>query len=186
MKKSLLAVTVLAGFLSATSAFAQVDNTVPGKIYFKGTVSNAACTLAGVKDVELGFVSKKTLAEAGKEGPAGQTTIEFLNCNYGLDAENEDDKKLMVDTVTVTIQEGAKDPVNENLWKNSGNAQNVGIEITHAGTVIKATEVNEPLVANGIKGNPNPTFTIGGKMVATGAATEGDVHTTLNFIATYK
>lgn len=177
MKRMSLVLAVMA--VSFTAAFAQSGSTT-NSISFKGYVTDSACTVSPIEDVDLGSISVKTLT-AGTKGGWGTTEIIFSDCN--LDAGEEVKNKIHL-----SILPGAQAGASGSYWANDGDAAGVGVEIEVAGQLVKPTGLSG---ANAIKldilGDTVKTK-VRGRTVNSGegAVSQGTVSARMNFVAEYK
>ncbi|UNM96297.1 type 1 fimbrial protein [Ignatzschineria rhizosphaerae] len=173
MKKMTLTLALIAATTSAV--FAQAMNT----INFKGTVTDSACTLNSVEDVDLGSIAVNTLKN-GKTGGWGSSEIIFTDCN--LDAEEGAAK----DKIVLSVLPGTAADSGNKYWFNEGDASNVGVEIQISNTAITPDGKSEiPQLA--ISGNTVKT-TVRGRTVKSGSGdpSVGSVSARINFVADYR
>lgn len=180
MKKTLLAAATLSLLVTSGAAFADTaSNTSNGSVNFVGEVTNAACSMAAVEDVNLGSVTVRNLTKAKDSGLWGSTTIKYHGCELGTGSEGA------ISGMTLTVAVGTADAKDANLWPNAGgSAENVGVEVTIDGRpVIPA----DGLVTIEKKFGTAKTmsYNVRGRMVATGAAKAGDVKVNLPFVADF-
>lgn len=185
MKKTII--TLLATLLFPTITIADYDiedNT--GEIKFIGEIGGSrGCTITGLDDgiVQMPSIYADELKRQG-HGDWAEKTIYLTDCvldpeEYGYYIE-------------LNILPGDASEENANLWRNEGDAQGVGIEIT-AEASTSASERDVP--PEGTDDNPidlyftgqdNPFFTIKGRMAATGSKiVAGSVETTISFEISY-
>lgn len=177
MKKTVLATAALTVLMGSATVFAQAQST--GEIQFRGEVTSATCTMNPIDTVNLGSISTRTLDQAGKHGGWGNTTIQFTDCNLGVD------EQAALSSIDLTVAAGTPAAGNADLWKNTfGDAENVGIEVEIDGVAVPAAGTEAPITAT-ISGS-TAEYRVSGRMAATGAATVGAVGTTLNIVASYK
>lgn len=181
MKKLTLALAVAALSLS-TSAFAADAAPAQGEIKFTGMVTQAGCTVVpNGKDssINLGSVPVAKLSDQGVS-PWVTGEIKFEGC--------ASDDEGALDTVSLTIDHGAADKDNENLWLNEGDAKNVGIKVQIAGDAgfVAAIPAGSTTPITAAIKNGTAVYKVQGQMVGTGKVEPGTVATTLRFTAAYK
>lgn len=177
MKRISLALALMT--VTSSAVFAQ-SGTTTNSINFKGYVTDSACTVSPIEDVDLGSISVKTLT-AGTKGGWGTTEIIFSDCN--LEAGDE-----VKDKIHLSILPGAQAGTAANLWANDGDATGVGVEIEVAGKAVTPAGLSgsNEIVLN-ILGDTVKT-TVRGRTVKSGdgAVTQGTVSARMNFVAEYK
>lgn len=177
MKK--ISLTLVLATVTFSAAFAQSGSTT-NSINFKGYVTDSACTVSPIEDVDLGSISVKTLT-AGQKGGWGTSEIIFTDCN--LDVEGEAKTKI---TLSV-LAGGAADSAGD-YWVNDGDAQGVGVEVQIAGKNIKPAGISgAEAISLDILGDTVRT-TVRGRTVKAGAdsVAQGTVSARMNFVAEYK
>lgn len=177
MKKISLTLALTA--ITFSAAFAQTSSTT-NSINFKGYVTDSACTVSPIEDVDLGSISVKTLM-GGQKGGWGTSEIIFTDCNLDIDGE----AKTKID---LSVLAGGAADVAGNYWVNDGNATGVGVEIEIAGKNIKPAGISgTEAISLDILGDTVRT-TVRGRTVnaGTGDVTEGTVSARMNFVAEYK
>jgi type 1 fimbria pilin len=165
-----LSVVMMAGFANA----ADVST---GKINFKGSIVNAACSLKAGSDgqeVDMGQVSATGLVN--KKTPVNNFQLELINCDA-----------TTLKSVTTTFN-GVKAGENAKLLSTVGSARGAGIEIAYAGgamTLGVASPVY-PLIA----GMEQATLPFTAQLVATtGVAKDivpGEFSAVTNFSLSYQ
>lgn len=140
------------------AGFAQADPAPPaystGKINFKGSIVNAACSLkpsSNGQEVDMGQVSATGLLN--NNTPVNQFNLELINCDTAT-----------LKTVATTFN-GTKAGTNNKLLSFVGSARGAGIELTHAGEVLT---LGEPTAAFPlIVGQGEATLPFAAQLVAT-------------------
>lgn len=122
-------VTAVALILGVTSLGAQAADAGSGEVHFKGSIIEAACSVAPdstVKTVELGQIASSRLQNGGTSNPK-DFTINLENCDTSV----MDTVKITFggDTVTVTTGTGS-DATSTKYLGITGNASGAGIVIT--------------------------------------------------------
>lgn len=179
MMKKLSLTLALATVTFSTAAFAAGGSTT-STINFKGFVTDSACTVSPVEDVDLGSISVKTLT-AGTKGGWGTSEIIFTDCN--LDVEGEKKSKIHL-----SVLPGAQADTAGLFWGNEGDAAGVGVEVEIAGQSVKPTGLSaDNAIKIDILGDTVRTK-VRGRTVnsGAGAVAEGSVSTRINFVAEYK
>ena len=174
MKKTLLAAVIALGSVS----MAQAADNGHGKVTFTGSIIDAPCSITSKtidQTVELGQVSKVTLAASGKTTPKN-FEIGLENCTFGTaDAKNK---------VSVTFT-GMESAAKNGLLGITGTARGASIAIAQAdGEVIKlgAPTKAQPL-QNGISTLKFAAYMQGDGDKAT--ITEGDFQAVADFTLAY-
>lgn len=165
--------------VTSTAVFAQSASTT-NAINFKGFVTDSACTVSPVEDVDLGSISIRTLT-AGNKGGWGTSEIIFTDCN--LDADGE-----MKEKITLSVLPGMQAGTSGKYWANEGDAGGVGVEVEIAGRSIKPAGISgEEAISLNILGETVKT-TVRGRTVNSGEGnvSEGTVSARINFVAEYK
>ncbi len=181
MKKNLLTTAALSLLLTTGIASAQSNYSV-GEIEFKGEVTTASCSLNPIAPVDLGSVSTREFSESGKVGGWGKTVIEFVNCDMKTDTNADG-----IEGITLTIQQGAVDPVSSELWANTtGTATGVGIRVKVDNQIIKPDGSAQGIKKSSFRPDGSLTYDVYGQMESVDVATAGKVATTVSFIANYK
>ncbi|OYQ81645.1 hypothetical protein B9T19_02980 [Ignatzschineria sp. F8392] len=184
MKK--LSLALVAALSLSTAAFAQTAGTAgsDGQIKFTGTVTEKGCEIVAGNsaNINLGSMPIASLKNAFSGWTPGE--IKFINCN--LEAKEGEE----LQSVSITINPGAKASFGDNLWANSGKATGVGIEVEIGGkdgiVPIPPAGVTTPIIANIDKVNGTATYQVRGRMAGDGTVTAGSVETTISFVASYK
>lgn len=184
MKK--LSLALIAALSLSPVTFAQIANLTAGsdgQIKFTGTVTEKGCTIVASNsaNIDLGSIPKANLMKQ-LHGAWGAGQVKFVDCNLDV----EDDKEKL-NAVTITIQEGSKSDVANNLWANDGTAKKVGIEVEIDGQKVTPDGLTAPLEAKIDPINGTATYNVRGRMVgASSGVTAGTVETAVLFVASYK
>lgn len=135
-----------------------------------------------MKDVQLGQVSERSLSTVGDASKWEETVIQFRDCNLGTDSDDA------VKAVHLTVASGPAAAGNNKLWKNHGDAGNVGVEVQIGGSTVTPAGIadDDENFKMSIENTSDPLYRVRGRMVATGKATAGDVKSVVTFVAKYK
>ncbi|PWD86005.1 fimbrial protein [Ignatzschineria cameli] len=181
MKK--LSLALVAALSLSTAAFAQTAGS-DGQIKFTGTVTEKGCEIVAGNsaNINLGSMPKASLKNAFSGWTTGE--VKFINCN--LEAKEGEG----LQSVSITINPGAKASFGDDLWANNGKAKGVGIEVEIGGKdgikPISPAGVTTPIIANIDKVNGTATYQVRGRMAGDAEVTAGSVETTVSFVASYK
>ncbi|HCM9091644.1 TPA: type 1 fimbrial protein [Enterobacter kobei] len=174
LKKTLVAALITIGMAST----AQAADGGHGKITFKGSILDAACSISQTSDeqtVQLGQVSKAALQNGGKSNPTN-FSINLENCM--IDGDNAKNKVQ----VTFTGKESTAD---NGLLGISGSASGASVAITDAaGALIKLGSPTKPQELQNGKATLNFAAYLQGNG-GTSAVTEGDFTTVADFTLAY-
>lgn len=185
-KKTLLATAATAALLGPMAAFAAAP-----QITFTGTVLDAPCSVTGTdtnKIVDLGYTSIKALTGAkGKGGPATPVEIHLTNCQFDAKTPGPG---LNLNKVSITF-DGQTDNLGMLLNGNSGNAENVGVQLVREdGTTpvslatVGGAKISPITAANGVEN----IITMYARMANTGGGTPkaGNVKITATYKVNYE
>ena len=174
VNKTLLAAAMAIGMVSAAHA----ADGGHGKINFKGSILDAACSIAPAsaeQTVQLGQISKVALNNGGKSSPTS-FTLDLENCS--IDGENAKNK------VQVTFT-GKESSAGNGLLGITGAASGASVAITDgSGELIKLGTATKPQTLQ----NGKATLSFAAYLQGDGekaTVTEGDFSTVADFTLAY-
>lgn len=128
-KKTLLATATAAVLLGPVAAFAADFG--QGTITFTGSVTEAPCSIAAADSnlaIDLGQISQKNLAGAGKFSASVPITIHLTGCTFEADTGAGTNTNGKLSKVGVSFTGATSNPAT-GMLTNTGNAANVAVQI---------------------------------------------------------
>lgn len=189
MKSNIMTGSIAAAALAVLSAMPAAAQASDGTINFSGTVAGTSCTInldgltSGTGSVKLPTVQTGSLSAAGNTAGARTFTIALTNCAAGSG-------QGVASAARAFFEMGPYVDANGRLNNAAGasGAQNVQVQLLDAsGNVInvgsasqRASGAQQTSIVNGAA-----TMTYQARYYATGAATTGDVSTSVTYSVDY-